>query len=171
MTIKQKNDAVLITKEAFHAIGIKWEGTFAEAGEGGIREIQIELQKRLKEISGIVDPEIMLGLSYHAIPGGNGFTHYAAVEVEKVEKIPSGMVSIFVPTLTYATCKHYKGQSIESSYNNIYNWISSERLKENYVDHLTHFEKYPMNQHPYSTDPEFTIMIPVTRYYNAIDIC
>ncbi|MBS4200033.1 effector binding domain-containing protein [Bacillus sp. FJAT-49732] len=163
MTINQKNNAVLTSKEAFHAIGLKWEGTFAEAGAGAIREIQTELKERLKEIPHIINPDIMLGLSYHATPGGDGFTHYAAIEVEKVDNIPSGMVSIFVPTLTYATCEHHKDQSIERSYDNIYDWIRSEGLNENNVDHLTHFEKYPMNQDPYSTDPEFTIMIPVTR--------
>ncbi|MBW8349311.1 effector binding domain-containing protein [Bacillus sp. IITD106] len=163
MTVIQKNDAALISKDSFHAIGLKWEGTFAEAGEGGIRKIQTELKERLNEIPHIVSPDILLGLSYHATPDSDGFTHYAAVEVERVEDIPFGMVSIYVPTLSYATCEHLKGQNIKQSYNNIYSWISSEGLKENNVDHLTHFEKYPMNQDPYSTDPEFTILIPVTR--------
>ncbi|MCR2821820.1 GyrI-like domain-containing protein [Lederbergia panacisoli] len=163
MTIEQKNDGALTSKESFRAIGFKWEGTFAEAGEGGIRKIQMELINRLNEIPRIVNPDILLGLSYHATLGGNGFTHYAAVEVDNVDEIPSGMVSIAVPTLTYATCEHRKGQNIKRSYDNVYEWILKEGLKENNVDHLTHFEKYPMTQDPYSTDPEFTIMIPVKR--------
>ncbi|MBS4216784.1 effector binding domain-containing protein [Bacillus sp. FJAT-49711] len=163
MTVDQQNDALLTTKEAFQAIGLKWEGTFAEAGEGAIRKIQIKLKNRLEEISNIVNPDILLGLSYHATFGGNGFTHYAVVEVESVEEVPLGMISISVPTLTYATCQHRKGQNIEQSYDNMYNWIRKEGLMENNVGHLTHFEKYPMTQNPYSTDPEFTIMIPVMR--------
>jgi predicted transcriptional regulator YdeE len=163
MSVEQKNDAMLVSKEAFQAVGLKWEGTFAEAGAGGIRKIQAEIHKRLEEIPHVTNPDLLLGLSYHAIPGGDGFTHYAVVEVEKVEAIPSGMVSISVPTLTYAKCEHQKGQSIEQSYNNIYIWIGKQGFEENPVDHLTHFEEYPMKQDPYDKDPAFKIMIPVKK--------
>ncbi|HEY4552891.1 MAG TPA: GyrI-like domain-containing protein [Bacillaceae bacterium] len=157
----QNDGAMLIEKEAFYAIGLKWKGTFQEAGAGQIRPVHEELQKRLKEIRNVTNPEIMLGLSYHARPDGKGFTHYAAVEVEKVDEIPPGMVSISVPTLKYALYEHRKGQGIEASYSNIYKWIANQGYQENNPDSLTHFEKYPMKQDPYSEDPEFTIMIPI----------
>lgn len=163
MSVEQKNKAVLVSKEAFQAVGLKWEGTFEEAAAGGIRLIHEEMHQRLKEIRHVVNGDTLLGLSYHADSDNTGFIHYAVVEVEKVEDVPEGMTSIFVPSLTYAKCEHRKGQSIEKSYNNIYEWIKAQELVENHVGNLTHFERYPMNQDPYDNDPEFTIMIPVVK--------
>lgn len=156
--MEQKNEAMLMTKEAFQAVGLKWEGTFAEAGAGGIRAVQTVLQNRLKEIKHIVNPDKLLGLSYHVTEGG--FTHYAVVEVERAEDIPDGMTLVAVPTLTYARCQHQKGQNIETSYTNMYAWIENQGYSLHNGD-LTHFEEYPMKQDPYDRDPEFIIMIPV----------
>lgn len=151
----------IIKEKEFQAVGLKWEGTFAEAGAGQIRAVHQKFQERFKEIPYIVDPEVMLGLSYHAVPDGEGFTHYVAVKVDRIEKIPAGMISITVPTLTYATYHHQKHQVIEQSYNNIYDWISSSGYKVNEDVGLTHFEKYPMNQNSFAEEFEFKIMIPV----------
>ncbi|KOP66949.1 transcriptional regulator [Bacillus sp. FJAT-18019] len=161
MTIDQRNEAALTSKEAFQAMGLKWEGTFAEAGAGGIRAVHRTLQGRLSEIPHALHTDTLLGLSYHAAPGGDGFIHYAVVEVERIDEVPDGMITISVPALTYATCAHRKEQSIDQSYNNIYAWIKEQGYSEYNPDHLTHFEKYPMSQDPYSDDPEFVIMIPV----------
>lgn len=161
MTIDQRNEEALTRKVAFQAIGLRWEGTFAEAGAGGIRAVHRTLQDRLAEIPYAIHTETMLGLSYHAFPGGDGFVHYAVVEVELIDQVPHGMVTVSVPDLTYATCSHHKDQSIDQSYNNIYAWIKKQGYAEYNPDHLTHVEKYPMSQDPYSDNPEFIIMIPV----------
>lgn len=160
MSVEQKKGFEVVSKEEFMAIGFKWEGTFAEAAEGGIRKIQAELKRRLEEIQDKVDPETLLGLSYHATENAEGFTHYAAVEVKNAESVPEGMVSIAIPSHRYAQCEHRIGKSIEESYNQIYIWIRDEGLKASRTG-LTHFEKYPMSQDPYNKDPQFTIMIPV----------
>ncbi|GKS13442.1 hypothetical protein YDYSY3_44420 [Paenibacillus chitinolyticus] len=156
--MEQRNEAGLITKESFRAVGLKWAGTFAEANAGEIRVVHDEMRNRLKEIKHILNPEILLGLSYQINEGG--FTHYAVVEVAKVEDIPEGMTTVTLPTLTYAKCEHQKGQKIDSSYNNMYAWIESQGYKLHKGD-VTHFEEYPMHQDPYSKEPEFIIMIPV----------
>lgn len=156
--MEQINESKLITKDSFHAVGLKWAGTFAEAGAGGIRVIHTEMQNRLKEIENVLHPETLLGFSYHNIEGG--FTHYAVVEVEKIENIPEGMLSNTLPTLTYAKCEHKKGQNIDTSYHKISAWIESHGYKVLLGD-ITHFEEYPMSQDPYSKDPEFVIMIPI----------
>lgn len=163
MVEQQKNDISLTAKDSFQAIGIKWEGTFADAAAGGIRAVQQIMKDRLSEIKDILHPETLLGLSYHAFPGGETFCHYSAVEVKSAQHIPNGMEVISVPSLTYAACKHHKGQSITESYNNMYRWIQLHQYTQNNPDGLTHFEKYPMIQDPYDTDPEFEIMIPVLR--------
>ncbi|MCR8642700.1 GyrI-like domain-containing protein [Paenibacillus sp. N1-5-1-14] len=154
----QANRTMLVTKEAFQAIGLKWEGTFAEASAGGIRAVQTEFKKRLGEIKHVLHPESLLGLSYHITEGG--FTHYVSVEVDRIEDVPEDMHSISVPTMTYAKCEHKKGQQIDMSYNNIYAWIENQGYQVLQGDTF-HFEIYPMANDPYSNDPEFVIMIAV----------
>ena len=161
MTSIQKNEASLTVKKAFEAVGLKWEGTFAEAGEGSIHAVQRKLQDRIKEIPYVLNTEIMLGLSYHADPKAERFIHYAVVEVERTEEIPNGMVTVSVPTLSYATCKHVKNQKVDQSYKNIYSWIKKQGYQKIHVDGLTHFEQYPMQQDLSTNDLEFIIMIPV----------
>ncbi|GAB6926715.1 hypothetical protein JCM10914A_06980 [Paenibacillus sp. JCM 10914] len=163
MTIEQRNEGTVTSKAAFQAVGLKWEGTYAEAGAGGIRAVHRALQERLTEIPHAIHTDTLLGLSYHAFPGGDGFTHYAVVEVERIDDVPTGMVTLSVPTLRYAVCSHRKEQSIDQSYNNIYAWINDQGYSAYSPDHLTHFEKYPMSQDPYSDHPEFIIMIPVQQ--------
>lgn len=163
MTVEQKNVVKIVSKSGFHAIGLKWEGTFEEAFAGGIRKVQEEMHRRLNEIPNIMNDDILLGLSYHAKLGGKGFTHYAAVEVSNINYIPEKMVTISVPPLTYAQTEHNKGQSVKHSYDNLYEWIRNEGYRERNADGLTHFEQYPMKQDPYDTDPEFTIHIPLKK--------
>ncbi|GAA0136341.1 hypothetical protein YSY43_31820 [Paenibacillus sp. YSY-4.3] len=162
--MEQVNETVIVTKQAFSAIGLHWEGTFAEAGDGGIRVIHQELQRRRGEIRGIVDLGNFYGLSYHAYPGGTGFAHCAVFEVADAdEQVPEGMVKVHVPAMKYAKCEHRAEQNIDESYNSIYAWIEQQGLKALPQEgkELTHFEIFPSEQHPYSTTPEFTIMIPV----------
>lgn len=152
------NETVLVTKETFQAVGLPWTGTFAEAQAGGIRVVLTEMQNRLSEIQHVLEPNLLLGLSYHNVPGG--FTHYAVVQVGEVEDIPEGMVSLTVPTHTYARCEHRKEQDITASYNHIYAWIEQQGYKRLEGD-FTHLEEYPMQQDPYTPNPEFIIMIPI----------
>ncbi|RKL66269.1 AraC family transcriptional regulator [Salipaludibacillus neizhouensis] len=161
MNSEQKSTITVVSKEAFQAVGLKWEGTFEEAAAGGIRHVQEEMHRRLKEISHIVDSKTLLGLSYDANLGELGFTHYAVVEVKGAENIPAEMVSVTVPSLSYATSEHQKDQNIEYSYQNLYKWIKDQGLKTNNDTHLTHLEKYPLSQDPYTLDPAFTMMIPI----------
>ncbi|WP_405154390.1 GyrI-like domain-containing protein [Paenibacillus sp. FSL K6-0108] len=153
---------MLVRKEAATVIGLKWEGTFAEAGAGGIRVVQTEFKRRLHEISDVLHPQELLGLSFHMTD--TGFIHYVAVEVGErgAEAIPTGMVKVDVPACDYAKCSHVKGQLVEVSYNRIYAWIEDQG--HTVADGpLTHYEVYPMDQDPYDPEPEFTIFIPVNH--------
>ncbi|MFD0961852.1 GyrI-like domain-containing protein [Paenibacillus chungangensis] len=154
----QKNEAMLVTKQGFQAVGLVWSGTLADAEAGGIRAVIATMQERLPEIEHVLHPDKLLGLSYMNVEGG--FTHYAVVEVEQVERIPAGMRIVTLPTLTYAKCEHKKGQHIDTSYSNIFAWIEEQGYKLHKGD-VDHFEQYPMQQDPYDADPEFLIMIPV----------
>lgn len=147
---------------AFTAVGMRWEGTFAEAGAGSIRELQREFKTRVSEIGSMARPDELLGLSYHAYPAGETFVHYTAVEVSGADAVPEGMERIEVPSLACAELRHRKGMDIGRSYRDLYAWIE----REGYVPlegSLTHLEVYPMAQRPEDADPEFTIRIPVKQ--------
>jgi predicted transcriptional regulator YdeE len=150
----------IVTKEAFQAIGLKWEGTFAEAGAGAIKEIIHQVHGRLKEIDKQVNPDILLGLSNHADPKSDRFTHYSVVEVEAGTKVPEGLIQFSLPTLKYVKTYHPKGESVQDSYTKIYNWIKENGYTLAQAD-ITHFEEYPMKQDAFESDPEFGIMIPI----------
>jgi len=160
--VRQDNASSIVTKSAFVAVGLRWEGTFAEAGAGSIRALHKQLQEQLDAIPNRLPSEHFYGLSYHAVPGGQGFVHYAVVEVSEAADVPAGMTTVEVPALTYVRCDHRKGQSIDRSYQNIYSWTESQGYRGADTE-LTHFELYPIRQDPYSSDPEFTIMIPVEK--------
>ncbi|MGG2197438.1 MULTISPECIES: GyrI-like domain-containing protein [Paenibacillus] len=162
--MEQTQVKTLVTRPAFQAVGLRWEGTFAQAGAGEIRGLQRALQSRLNEIRYVADPAVLLGLSYHVTPARDSFTHYAAVEVERAEDVPSGMTRLSVPSHTYVQTEHRKGQQIERSYTGLFAWIEREGYRT-VPGTLTHFELYPMRQDPYDPDPAFTILIPVERVY------
>ncbi len=77
--MEQTNDTIIVVKAGYRAIGLKWEGTFAEAGAGGIRRVHEQLQGRLPEIPEPASLTHFYGLSYHAYPGSERFIHYAVV--------------------------------------------------------------------------------------------
>ncbi|TDF94473.1 GyrI-like domain-containing protein [Paenibacillus piri] len=154
----QFNEATLVTKRSFQAVGIRWEGTFAEAAAGDIQAVHAEVKNRLHEIKHVPDPELLLGLSHHLAEGR--FTHDAVLEVSRVEEVPEGMIAVTIPELTYAMYEHKRGQNIDASYKNIYAWIKEQGL-ELHKGPVTHFEQYPMSNTLYMEEPAFTIMIPV----------
>jgi predicted transcriptional regulator YdeE len=162
--LEQINDTIVVTKEAYRAIGLKWEGTFAEAGAGGIRRIHEQLRERMREIPQPASMTHFYGLSYQAYPGNAGFVHYAVVETtDDAGYVPEGMTAVEVPTLSYAKCEHAKGQSIDKSYRNVYEWIERQGYAAVSPGELTHCEIYSLSRDPYDPDPEFTIMIPIER--------
>ncbi|WP_342553345.1 GyrI-like domain-containing protein [Paenibacillus sp. FSL R7-0652] len=158
--MKRIHQTELVHKDNAVMIGLKWEGSFADAGAGEIRRVQTEFKHRLHEIRNVLHPEELLGLSYHMTD--TGFVHYAAVEVDHktLQSIPEGMIKFEVPSHTYAKCSHVKGHLVESSYNRIYTWIEEQGYHLS-KGSLTHYEVYPMEQDPYDPEPEFTILVPI----------
>jgi predicted transcriptional regulator YdeE len=148
----------VVRKDGFSAVGIRWEGTFAAAAAGEIRQIQAEMQKRVDEIQHLVNPDMLLCASYVNRP--DGFTAYLCAEVSEIPKIPEGMVSITIPAQTYARCELQKGDSVQQSYQKLYEWMEEQGYQPN-KDGLTHLEEYPVSNDPYDTDPAFVILAPL----------
>lgn len=159
--------AEIVEKPSYEAIGLVWQGIYEDLGKGGIKTIIREMKERINEIEYRTNPDILLGLSYHNIPGG--FSHYSVVEVSKTDHVPKGMTTIKVPALTYVRCEHKKGNNIGQTYVDIASWIKSngyqiyEDTSETYYDPMPiKHEEYPLKS-VLDDEPEFFIMIPIVK--------
>ncbi len=68
----------ILTLPAYRAVGLKWEGTFAEIVPD-LKNVIQQSEARADELEYKVNPRVQLGLSYHVVE--NGFAHYAVHEV------------------------------------------------------------------------------------------
>ena len=150
-------EAKVENKEAFKAIGVKWVGTFEQAAKGEIKVFHKNFLNSKKQINNAVNPENIIGLSYHITE--NGFTYYLALEVEEGTAIPEGMEFISVTACTFATTE-YKGAAVHEAYTALYTWIKQNGYNLRQSD-LEHLEEYPGSFDPVTDVPELKINIPI----------
>lgn len=147
----------IVKREGFRALGLKWQGTFDEASQGGIQKLFHDLREVSDGIEYRTDPEMVKGLSYHNLTGG--FTYYLCQEVREIEEIRYGLEIIEVPAYTYAVLEH-EGSEILASYDVLYKWIEERGCQLN-QQILQHLEEYPADYDPHEDEPKLTIHIPV----------
>ncbi|MBU9723370.1 MULTISPECIES: GyrI-like domain-containing protein [Bacillaceae] len=153
----------VLTKPAYRAVGMKWEGSWAEVS--GLKEVIHQMEKRVEELDGAVEATIQLGLSYHTRK--DGFTHYSAFEVTKDQHVPTGMEEINIPEMMYLVTTHEKGENIGQTYVDITNYLknsdylpySDETVPYDFLP-IKH-ERYPLDRN--KEDPHFEILIPIVK--------
>jgi len=150
-------DVKLMAREAFHAIGLRWDGTFQGAAKGEIRQLIAEFKQRLDEIPGLADRNQILGLAEGHTD--EGFTYYVMAETTQITEIPSGMTALSVPAYTYAVCEHRKGTDIDQTYADFAAWYSAKGYE--LVPNARSFEVYPIHYNPLEDEPEFCVYHPV----------
>lgn len=155
----------IVTIPAYRAVGLKWQGTYAEIAPN-LKNVIRQAVIRSDELDHKVNPNVQLGLSYHVIE--NGFAHYAVYEVKQEQEIPEGMVEIRVPEWTYVKTTHAKGGSIQQTYTDLHNWLYHSdytALKEAdvayYDDMPIKHEHYPVDRD--LSDEHFEIYIPIVK--------
>ncbi|MGD6779315.1 GyrI-like domain-containing protein [Sutcliffiella horikoshii] len=152
----------IVTIPAYRAMGLKWEGAYAEVPQ--LKELIIQMSKRVGEFAFAKEPETQLGLSYHL--RSDGFVHYSVFEVDEQQEILPGMIEIIVPEMTYLLVKHPKGKDIGVTYTGIYQWFKEcdyqpwkKKGKEYFDDLPIKHERYPVDRD--LEDPHFEILIPI----------
>ncbi|GIN74852.1 hypothetical protein J14TS2_53270 [Bacillus sp. J14TS2] len=156
----------IITLPAYRTVGLKWEGTFSEIVPN-LKNVIQQAEDRTNEIEDKVKPNVQLGLSYHVIE--NGFAHYAVYEVSEKQKIPDGMIEIWVPEWTYVRTTHNKGEDIQKTYTDLHQWLFDSNytaFRESGVNYYDPYmpikhEHYPVDRDP--NDPHFDIYIPIVK--------
>lgn len=147
----------LVTKQAFHTIGLRWKGTFQGAAKGEIRELIAAFKNRLDEIPDVINKNELYGFTDELTD--KGFTYYVMAETKKSVTTPDGMVSLSIPTRTYAMCTHQKGMNVDQTYEDLEAWYTSNGYA--LVPGALSFETYPIDYHPLKDEPEFSVYHPV----------
>lgn len=132
----------IVMRPAFTAVGLRVTVPRKEQLGTAVREAWRRLQERKREISLIRDGHITYGFSPPNYKGNPGpFDFYVAFEVERIERLPHGMVHLRLPARQYAEVE-YRGQMNRAyeAYNRTTQW-----LKENgyeYDDTEYYYEVY-----------------------------
>jgi predicted transcriptional regulator YdeE len=105
-----------------------------------IPKASLRLSERISEIKHVVNPLQQYGAFVVEIETAEKDGYWVCVEVKEYEDIPSGMVTLTVPSQCYAVTRH-KGANykIMNSYNELHKWIDNNnysRLKDKW-----HLEK------------------------------
>lgn len=151
-------DAKILSKQAFYAVGMKWEGTFQEAAEGEIRKLMELFKGRIQEIPNVKQSDMILGFTEDLTP--HGFTYYVTVETMDGENmIPENMTQLSIPTLTYAVCEHKRGMNVEQTYEDLAKWYTSQGFELEPGERT--FETYSLQYQPLADEPEFCIYSPI----------
>lgn len=147
----------VITKEGFKGVGYKKTVTFEEAQAKALHGMIQELKSKIASIPNVVNNKGLWALSHPVT--ATGFTFYILAEVADFPtELEEGLITHELPTLTYATCYHAKGQQISESYSNLFQWIEEQGYRLNQQE-VTHLEWYPLTQD--ELDPDFDILIPI----------
>lgn len=159
-----KDNINIVTIPAYRVIGMKWEGPYSENHK--LKNVIASVSERVGELEYAVNPKLQLGLSYHLRE--DGFVHYSGYEVTDDQTVPEGMIEFQVPEMTYLITEHEKGQNIEQSYENIYQWIQENGYVPFQEDDVRYFDKLPIKHERYPVDrdledPYFDILIPITK--------
>ena len=155
----------LVTLPAYRAIGMRWQGTYAEVVPH-LKSVIREMEERASELEYKLNPSFQLGLSYHVIE--DGFAHYAVYQVSEQQEIPNGMIEIYIPQWTYVKTEHHKGQNIGNTYNELQRWLDLNGYIPLREANTVYFDPMPIKHEYYpaeydKNDPHFDIYIPVVR--------
>ncbi|MGP4076874.1 GyrI-like domain-containing protein [Halobacillus sp. K22] len=95
-----------------------------------IPKASMMLDRRIGEINNLVDPVKLVGAFKAAETSNEDDGYWVCYEVESLEDIPDGMVSLTVPEEKYAVL-HFRGHSSEifGGYDHLHQWIEEKGYK------------------------------------------
>lgn len=148
----------LVTKDKFHVVGVKWQGTFQDADQGEIRKLMMAFKERIQDIPNVADADTIFGVTEDVT--NEGFTYYVTVETKGIpDSVPQDMTHLTIGKHTYAVCQHRKGMNIEQTYEDLAKWYTAQGYE--LVPGERSFEIYSTQYHPLEEEPEFCVYSPV----------
>lgn len=145
----------IVQRDAFTAIGLKWEGTYRQAGQGLVRPTHDAMEARQHEVAHRVAPYNILGVSYNR---EEDFTYYLCVAVSQVESVPEGMAVVTVPAHRYAAFHKRPDIGVSEAYDAVFAYMRENGLQQA-EGPLSIVEIHQPKRDQERLD--FTIMIPI----------
>jgi len=148
-----------------HVIGIRFSGTFPMLEQEMPKEWERFLARQ-EEIPLVVEPHIRYDISdeNHTY---KIFTEYVAVEVERFEQIPEGMVGFTIPPRTYAQFTHIGPMAqVKDTYTRLFQWLDEQGLAVDWsaLRMERYDERYIPSVHDASRpDNAYDIFIPLVQ--------
>ncbi|WP_226659396.1 GyrI-like domain-containing protein [Guptibacillus hwajinpoensis] len=104
-----------------------------------------ELVERQNEIANVLNHSYQFGAFVVDASSEEEEGYWVCQQVKKVEHVPEGMVSLTIPTQTYAVMKHTgSNKTILQTYDELHNWIeksdSKRRLDAWHLERFYHFK-------------------------------
>ncbi|MEH7385408.1 GyrI-like domain-containing protein [Bacillus sp. JJ1521] len=106
-----------------------------------IPKASLRLSERVSEIKQVVNPLHQYGAFVVENEDADKDGYWVCIEVKEYEDIPSGMVTLTIPTQRYAVTRH-KGANykIINSYDELHKWINDNNYKR--LKNKWHLEKF-----------------------------
>jgi AraC family transcriptional regulator len=145
----------IVTREAFQVVGMKYRG---KNENQEIPQLWQDYGARWKEIQHVVNPEVAYGVMNNYDESSGEFDYVAAMEVERLEDIPEGMVGWKVSEQTYAVFPCTLPKIKEAYDYALHKWLpESAYLHAGSVE----FELYDEEFNPQDPDSEFYYYMPI----------
>ncbi|QRG69377.1 GyrI-like domain-containing protein [Brevibacillus choshinensis] len=146
-----------------HLIGLSFSGNFP-ALVAEMPKLWATFLQRQSEIPLVIQPDIRYDISSEN-RSYQMHTEYIAVEVERFERIPVGMVGFTIPERRYARFTHTGPmERVQATYRSAFEWLSQQGLQ---VDEtVMRMEQYDQRFVPSVHPPEraenaYDIFIPI----------
>lgn len=148
----------VLEKEEIKVIGISGSGTYSQMDT--IPELFNEMKVRLEEVPNQTNDAIIIA-PFHSRE--TEFTYYVTTPVEKVEKVPDGMVGFTIPRKNYVYCS-YKGsfKDLENTYRQMLVWMQDYGYDLD--DHALSLKVVKENEFDSEGSMGFELYLPVKSY-------
>jgi predicted transcriptional regulator YdeE len=158
---EKKVETRIVTLAAFHIVGYRIEATVEEL-EAGLRQSHYDkLIEKKGEIKHRKNDQVLLMQIYPSHEGFDAkvdpFTHVLCYEVDKLEGVPSEMITHHVPARSYVTCTH---RGLESDIGDTYDYIYGRWLVDaGHVPECYDFEIWDERYQPESVNNEIDVYV------------
>ncbi|XJZ28825.1 GyrI-like domain-containing protein [Bacillota bacterium Lsc_1132] len=150
----------VIEKEAFHVVGIAWNGSYSELEQ--LPQLFTELELRLDEVLYPAGDLVFIA-PFHCRE--TEMTYYVTTPVEKIAEVPEGMVGFTIPKKSYVSGRHYgSAEAVENTYIQMFKWMKEYGYEHD--DHALSVEIYHHGKRSHAVGEalQFDIYLPVKRY-------
>ena len=132
--------------DGFDAVGLHWEGTYADAAAGKVRSVIRAVQDRRLDIPGGDDARRLFGISWNDRP--DGFRYFVGIPVAADAATPDGLSRVRVPRMRCACLDHGDGDAT-GSYRRLFDWMAERGIAHD-TSALSLVDDYPIDTDPHA---------------------